>query len=119
MTTKVLLSDPRKCTGCRNCQMACSLVKEGVCNPERSRVRVIELNGKDRFLPLSCQHCEDAPCVSACPKEAISRDDKWVRTVIDYNRCVGCRMCVHACPFGAMGYDENRGRTITETERYP
>lgn len=107
---KVLMSDPKKCTGCRNCLMACSLGQEKVCNPDRSRIRVIEFNGKGRFLPLSCQHCEDAPCVDACPKEAISRDDKMVRTVIDYNLCVGCRMCVFACPFGSMGFDADRGR---------
>ena len=43
-------------------------------------------------------------------KEAISRDADRLRTVIDYNLCVGCRMCVYACPFGAMGFDADRGR---------
>jgi Fe-S-cluster-containing hydrogenase component 2 len=62
------------------------------------------------FLPLTCQHCEDAPCAAACPEDAITRDDAQVRTVIDYNRCVGCQMCVHACPFGAMKFDADRGR---------
>lgn len=84
--------------------------KAGVCNPERSRVRVIELDAYGWYLPLACQHCEDAPCAAACPKEAISRDEEHVRTVIDYNRCVGCQMCVHACPFGAIGFDDDRGR---------
>ncbi len=110
MTTKVLLSDPKKCNGCRLCLAACSLFHEGVCNPERSRIRVIEMDENGHYLPFACQHCEDAPCTLACPKEAISRDSEMVRTVIDYNLCVGCRMCVHACPFGAMGFDEARGR---------
>jgi len=110
MNTKVLLSDPRKCTGCGLCAVACSMRKAGVCNPERSRIRVIELDEYGRYLPLACQHCEDAPCAAVCPREAIYRDRDQVRTVIDYNLCVGCRMCVHACPFGAIGFDDDRGR---------
>ena len=110
MTMKVLMSDPKKCTGCGLCRVACSVVKAGVCNPEKSRIRVIEMGDRGQYLPLACQHCEDAPCAAACPKEAISRDKGHVRTVIDYNLCVGCRMCVHACPFGAVGFDEGRGR---------
>ena len=110
MSMKVLTSDPKKCTGCGLCQIACSLSHAGVCNPERSRIRIIRLDGDNRYLPLACQHCEDAPCVAACPKEAISRDENRIRTTVDYNRCVGCRMCVFACPFGAMGFDGDRGR---------
>lgn len=110
MTMKVLVSDPKKCTGCGACRIACSMRKTGLCNTERSRVRVLELDDDGRYLPLACQHCEDAPCAASCPREAISRDKEQVRTVIDYNKCVGCRMCVHACPFGAMGFDPDRGR---------
>lgn len=107
---KVLISDPKKCTGCGLCRVACSLKKTGACNPEKSRVRMIEMDQYAGYLPLACQHCEDAPCSVACPKEAISRDSGQVRTLIDYGLCVGCGMCVHACPFGAMGFDDSRGR---------
>jgi Fe-S-cluster-containing hydrogenase component 2 len=110
MNAQVLLSDPAKCTGCGLCRIACSLRKAGVCSPQKSRVRVYELDAADRYLPIACQHCEAAPCAAACPREAISRDDALVRTVIDYNLCVGCRMCVFACPFGAMGFDEDCGK---------
>lgn len=48
-----------------------------------------------------CRQCEDAFCVTACPKEALERLDTG--TVKRYNmRCVGCRSCVLACPFGTM-----------------
>ena len=110
MTMKALVSDPKQCTGCGLCRVACSLSHEGVCNTARSRVRIIEWNDDGQYLPLACQHCEDAPCAAACPKDAISRDTGHLRTVIDYNLCVGCRMCVYACPFGAMGFDADRGR---------
>ncbi len=112
---KILISDPNKCNGCRMCQTACAIRKAGVCNPEKSRIQVLEMDECDLYLPLVCQNCEDAPCIAACPKEAISRSDDQgydhiVRTVIDYNKCVGCKMCLNACSFGTIGFDEERGR---------
>ena len=51
------------------------------------------------YLPLACQHCDDAPCVKVCPVDATyHRDDGTI--LIDYERCIGCRYCVAACPYG-------------------
>lgn len=110
MTAKVLTVDPQKCTGCRSCEIACSVKHAQVSNPARSRIRVVNLKPARRFLPVSCQHCEEAPCLQACPQEAISRDEELARVVIDYGKCVGCRTCFYACPFGAMKFDADRGR---------
>jgi Fe-S-cluster-containing hydrogenase component 2 len=110
MNNKVLTADPKKCTGCRSCEIACSLKHAQVSNPVRSRIRVVDWNSARVFLPVACQHCEDAPCQQACPREAISRDTDLARVVIDYTKCVGCRTCYYACPFGAMKFDDGQGR---------
>ena len=110
MNTKVLTADPKKCTGCRACEIACSLKHAKVSNPDRSRIRVVDFKPARSFLPVACQHCEDAPCLQACPMEAISRDVELGQVVIDYSRCVGCRTCYYACPFGAARFDADRGR---------
>ena len=110
MNIKVLTADPKKCTGCGACEIACSLEHAQVSNPARSRIRVMNWGAAPRFLPVACQHCEEAPCLAACPREAISRDTDLARVSIDYTRCVGCRTCFYACPFGAMKFDSERGR---------
>ena len=107
-TPKVLAVDPQKCNGCKLCEIACSLFHDGEVDPARSRIHVLEWNLKGIFLPVFCQHCADAPCRAACPKDAISWQDDWGRVVIDYDRCVSCQMCVAACPFGAIGFDKAR-----------
>ena len=48
-----------------------------------------------------CRQCRDAFCVTACPKEALERQDTGL--LKRYNmRCVGCKSCVLACPFGCI-----------------
>lgn len=105
MLSKVLVTNPSKCNGCGQCQIACSLSRSGVSNPAKSRIQIFSLRGEARFLPVSCMHCEDAPCMLACPKEAIFQETETSRVMVDYNLCISCRMCVAACPFGAMGFD--------------
>lgn len=107
MNNKVLAVDPKKCIGCGLCQIACSINRCGVSNPTLSCIRVVNWMMKAAFLPVSCQQCEDAPCMAVCPKDAIYRDSDMDRVMVDYHRCVSCKMCVAACPFGAMGFDDN------------
>jgi len=57
------------------------------------------------YVPISCQQCEDAPCINVCPVKAISRDEKLDYVKVDYDVCIGCRACVTVCPFGAMSFD--------------
>ncbi|MBT8375028.1 MAG: 4Fe-4S dicluster domain-containing protein [Deltaproteobacteria bacterium] len=112
MTSRVLVADIKKCTGCKQCELACSIKQTGVINPSKSCIQIIDWNHKGIFLPVFCQQCEDAPCMMACPKEAIYRDTKLERMAIDYDLCVACRMCVSACPFGAMKFDQVRAKIL-------
>lgn len=102
---KVLMIDHEKCTGCRLCELVCSVMHEGVSNPMRSRIKVMKWEAEGLYIPMSCQQCEDAPCMSVCPVKAISRDESLDRVVVDYDICIGCRACVAVCPFGAMNFD--------------
>ncbi len=102
---KVLTIDHEKCTGCRLCELVCAVKHDGVSNPMRSRIRVMKWEAEGLYIPMSCQQCEDAPCLKACPVKAISRNAAFERVEIDYDLCIGCRTCVSVCPFGAMGFN--------------
>jgi len=102
---KVLMINYEKCTGCRICELVCSVIHEGVSNPARSRINVIKWEAEGLYIPMSCQQCEDAPCQAICPVKALSRDQALDYVKVDYNICIGCRSCVAVCPFGAMGFD--------------
>lgn len=102
---KVLVIHYDKCTGCRLCELVCAVQHDGVSNPARSRIKVMKWEAEGLYIPMSCQQCQDAPCLNVCPVKAISRDEELGRVVVDYDVCIGCRSCVAVCPFGAMSFN--------------
>ena len=102
---KALYIDYQKCTGCRTCELVCAVQHDGCSNPARSRIRVVKWEDQGLYIPMSCQQCQDAPCLNVCPVKAISKDDSLGRMMVDYDICIGCRSCVTVCPFGAMSYN--------------
>ncbi len=102
---KVLMINHEKCTGCRLCELVCSVKHDGVSNPTRSRIKVMKWETEGLYIPMSCQQCQDAPCLNACPMSAISRNEELARVEVDYDICIGCRTCVSVCPFGAMSFN--------------
>lgn len=102
---KVLIIHYEKCTGCRLCELVCTVQHDGISNPARSRIRVMKWESEGLYIPMSCQQCQDAPCLNVCPVKAISRDEELGRVVVDYDVCIGCRSCVAVCPFGAMSFN--------------
>lgn len=109
--SKIMTVEQEKCTGCRLCEMACSVKQEGVSDPSRARIRVIELEEEASYLPLFCQHCDEPLCTGVCPVNAIQRDDSLWRFFVDQDLCVGCRACVSVCTLGGVGFDE-KGRKV-------
>ena len=102
---KMLMVDYSKCTGCRLCEIVCSIKKNGAVNPTRARITVIKWEPICVETPMLCQQCDSAPCIAVCPVKALARDEEIGRVTIDYDLCIGCKFCVAACPFGAMGVD--------------
>lgn len=93
--------DPEKCVGCQICEYVCSHAKTGEFNTFRSRIRVVREH-KILMTAVACRTCEDAPCVIACPRDALSQDKDTGLIRVDAGRCDGCAWCIEACDFGAI-----------------
>ena len=102
---KSLYIDHEKCTGCRLCELVCAVWHDGISNPARSRIRVMKWEAEGLYIHMTCQQCQDAPCLNVCPVKAISQEEETGRITVDYDTCIGCRSCVSICPFGAMSFN--------------
>jgi Fe-S-cluster-containing hydrogenase component 2 len=89
--------DYTKCSGCRRCEIACSLFHEGKIWPEASRIRVFMLIPTVE-IPHLCAQCDDAPCITSCPVKALSLDAKTGAIIVNKEACIACGSCINACP---------------------
>lgn len=102
---KMIMVHPDRCVGCKSCIAACSFAHEGSQRPEASRIRVYSFAVEGVSVPMLCQHCSDAACVTVCPTGAMYRNSDTALIEWDESRCIRCRMCTMACPFGNTVYD--------------
>lgn len=101
---KFLRVNQSLCTGCRQCELACSLTKYGVAGMYRASIKVSRLIDQGGgFLVTICRHCKEAKCLHACPVEgALKKNESAGALFVDQSLCIGCRLCAEACPFGAI-----------------
>ncbi|MDR3438343.1 4Fe-4S dicluster domain-containing protein [Telmatospirillum sp.] len=102
---RFIAATPSKCIGCRTCEVACVLAHAGDTgveglSPLTFMPRLTTIKTRDISVAVTCHHCDDAPCVNACPCSAIVYRNNSVQ--VEQDRCIGCKTCMVACPFGAM-----------------
>ncbi|MEF8823529.1 MAG: 4Fe-4S dicluster domain-containing protein [Desulfohalobiaceae bacterium] len=103
--------DLDRCIGCNACAAACYVEnnvgivgeREVIRGREMSWLRIEryrQMNNPDKliFLPMLCQHCDNAPCESVCPVYAPHHSKEGLNNQI-YNRCIGTRFCAQNCPY--------------------
>jgi anaerobic carbon-monoxide dehydrogenase iron sulfur subunit len=102
--------EPAKCTGCLQCEMACSFENYGIFAPAKSRIKVFDFHHTGRKVPYTCTQCDEAWCLHACPVEAIKLDSTTGAKIVLEDVCVGCKVCTIACPFGTINYVQDTGK---------
>jgi Fe-S-cluster-containing hydrogenase component 2 len=100
----ILSIDVSACTGCRNCEIACSAVHTRSFNPARSLIRILKDETQGLIMPMVCLQCEDPLCKAACPTNAIVENEKGT-LYVEKDDCIGCMNCVTACIYGGIEID--------------
>lgn len=102
-----MVIDLSRCIGCSSCTVACKAENRTPSGVSFIKVIINESgtypNVKLTFLPVSCMHCKNAPCLSACPTGATYRRNDGV-IALDTEKCLGCRACMQACPYQARSF---------------
>ncbi len=109
---KTLNIIPERCTGCMQCELACSWVQTGTFQPSRSLIRVNIFDEQATFSPYTCFQCDEAWCMTACPVNAIGIDADTGAKVVAEDTCVGCALCMIACPFGTVFYNPDTNKAF-------
>lgn len=109
---KLIVFNSKKCTGCRTCEMICSLRASGTCNPAASKVLIAHEHKEAAIARLACHFCQKPPCIQACPVDALRQDEATGVINVDQGLCFGCLRCVEECPFGGIRLDVNTGQML-------
>lgn len=113
MEKNIFIFDKKRCVGCQACVLAC--VNENGRQSAGQWKKVYSSNPSHFphlplfYLSLSCNHCDEAPCLYSCPTRAYSRDEESGAVLHHPEKCIGCKICTWACPYDAPVYNPQAG----------
>jgi carbon-monoxide dehydrogenase iron sulfur subunit len=92
--------------------MACVVRHDGRFGTSTARIRVAKVDAEGTDLPHVCRLCKRAPCVAACPDDALYRNEELGAVLLRAEACTGCGACVPACPFGMVSLHPETGLAL-------
>jgi molybdopterin-containing oxidoreductase family iron-sulfur binding subunit len=139
--------DLNSCIGCGACTVACTSENNVAVVGKSEVLRAHEMHwlridryfatyrddsGSDNlddlnvvFMPMLCQHCDNAPCENVCPVNATNHSSEGLNQMT-YNRCIGTRYCANNCPYkvrrfnwsdymGADSFEDNQKEILDDS----
>ena len=139
--------DLNSCIGCGACTVACTSENNVAVVGKSEVMRAHEMHwlridryfatyrddsGSDNlddlnvvFMPMLCQHCDNAPCENVCPVNATNHSSEGLNQMT-YNRCIGTRYCANNCPYkvrrfnwsdymGADSFEDNQKGIVEDS----
>ena len=99
---KKFIIDPKKCVGCKICELHCSFAHYGMFSHDICNLYIHTVEDLAEFTPRVCLQCGDRSCVDACPVTALSVCGDTGAIVVDRDACILCEVCVGACQYGGI-----------------
>ena len=115
-----MIVDVERCNNCRACFLAVKDEHTGnefpgyaaeqpamghnwldIERKERGRYPIVDAH----FMPVMCNHCDDAPCMKAAKDGAVRKRDDGI-VIIDPVLAKDQKQIVDACPYGAVTWNE-------------
>jgi Fe-S-cluster-containing dehydrogenase component len=94
-----------KCTGCGQCALTCAYKNVQKFDLEQSDIHILQWEDICLSVPQLCQQCMDAPCIAACPTDAIAFHSVTGAIVIDKDLCTQCYECRDDCRYQVIHID--------------
>ena len=124
---KRIIIDPKKCSGCRSCYVACmqahrrsnnqgTIYTLDLTDDTNEARNSIKTDSKGNYFPLFCRHCDDPECVATCMSGAMTKDAETGLVFYNKEQCASCFMCVMNCPFGILKPDDKTKTSVIKCD---
>jgi len=111
---KRMLVNEELCSGCRACETVCSFTHTGSFCGENAKIQIKKIEEEGKDVPLVCRQCGNAPCIEACPVDALYKGSQTKAVLINEEKCISCKKCEKACPFGSIHFSETNKPIICD-----
>lgn len=117
-----MIVDIERCNNCRACFLAVKDEHTGNEFPGYAAEQPamghnwLDIERKERgtypivdahFMPVMCNHCDDAPCMKVAKNGAVKKREDGI-VIIDPEKSKGQKEIVDACPYGAVSWNEDK-----------